>query len=87
MTTLQFVCGLEGWPEWKILTVRLQHKGRTLMSLEQTVKLMGARIEDVLKIMFVESGLFDLRSRATRSQQMLRIQCFVACYPNSDIHV
>ena len=56
LTSLQVFCGLEGWPGWKILNRKYSRAsifnagGKTLMSLAQTVKFLGARIEDVLNI-------------------------------------
>ena len=47
LTSLQVLCGLEGWPGWKILNGKYSRSsifnagGKTLMSLEQTVKFLG----------------------------------------------
>ena len=47
LTFLQVLCGLEGWPGWKILNGKYSRSsifnagGKTLMSLEQTVKSLG----------------------------------------------
>ena len=42
------------------------------MSLEQPVKFLGGQDGVCFIHMFVESRIFDLRSRATRSEQMLK---------------
>ena len=55
--------------------------GKSRMSLEQTVKLLGGQDCGCSKHVFVESCIFDPRFRATRSEQMLKTMFFTTFLP------
>ena len=60
--------------------------GETLMCLEQAVKFFGDQDLVYSKHMFVESCIFDLRARATRSEQMLNNTAFYSIYAKNRIY-
>ena len=60
--------------------------GETLISLEPAVKFLGDQDGVYSKHMFVESCIFDVRSRATRSEQMLNNTAFYSMYANNKIY-